>query len=89
MVPITGPSNVRRIRIIFPRSACNRDKLVQEITEEIGDIPDGVSVDCQHNNWMDGDGAFSVICLFAHQSSSNRDNALRIWAFVIMWVHKR
>ena len=57
---IASIDRIERVRIIFEGSSLNRDELANRIVDEIGDIPDCVSVDCQRKHWMDGSGVFNV-----------------------------
>lgn len=55
-MPITSVDKILRVRMILEGSPYNRDQVLDKILDDIGDLPDTVSVDCQKKHWMDGDG---------------------------------
>ena len=60
LVLICDVKKIRRVRIIFERSYDSRRTLRKEILDEIGDIPDSVSIACQSKHWMDEKGTWLV-----------------------------
>ena len=56
LVIICDVKKIRRVRVIFERSYDSRRNLEAEIMDELGDIPDCVSIACQSKHCIDERG---------------------------------